>query len=360
MTLLSRYVLKSFYRLLLLALTAFVGIFLLIDFFERIDDFLEHGARGSLYFLYLLNNFPIATFQVIPLAILLAAFGTIGGLARSNELTAIRSGGISIWRIILPLIRAAVLLTLISLAANEYLIPLNQKNINYINRVEMQGKVEIYYKSDHIWFREGNRIFNIRHSLPDEGLLKEVTIFEFDDSFHLIERKDSPQARFDSGAWIFENLATRRFDPKSGMIIESHIFPEKKLQLAKKPEDFIETLYKTEQMGFFELRSLIEKLQGEGYDARRYKVDMHSRLAHPFACLTMAILGIPFALRKGRGASLSLGVTLSVAIGIIFYLLQATLMALGYASVIPPFAAAWSAVLLFTLIGLWLLLSTRN
>jgi lipopolysaccharide export system permease protein len=142
------------------------------------------------------------------------------------------------------------------------------------------------------------------------------------------------------------------------MIMESQVFPQKEMQLTKKPDDFTETLYKTEQMGFFELRALIEKLQSEGYDARRYKVDMYSRLAHPFACLTMAILGIPFALRKGRGASLSLGVTLSVTIGIIYYILQAMLMALGYASVIPPLAAAWSAVLLFTLIGLWLLLST--
>ncbi|WP_432822563.1 LPS export ABC transporter permease LptG [Trichloromonas sp.] len=360
MTLLNRYILSIFYRLLLLSLTAFVGIFLLIDFFERIDDFLEHGARGSLYFLYLINNIPIATLQVIPLAILLAAFGTIGGLARSNELTAIRSGGISIWRIISPLIRAAVLFTLISLAANEYLIPLNQKNINYIKRVEVQGKAEIFQKSDDIWFREGNRIFNIRLSRPEEGLLKGVTIFEFDDIFRLVERKDSPRARFLNGSWLFENLAVRRFDPESGMIVDSQTFPETELQLTKKPEDFIETQHKTEQMGFFELRSLIRQLQSEGYDARRYKVDMQSRLAQPFACLAMALLGIPFALRKGRGASLALGVTLSVAIGIVFYILQAMLMALGYSSIIPPFAAAWSAVLLFTMLALWLLLSARD
>ncbi len=360
MTLLNRYILSLFTRLFLLSLGAFVGIFMLIDFFERVDDFLEHGARISLYFLYLINTLPVATVQVVPIAILLAAFGTIGGLSRNNELTAMRSGGISIWRIIMSLVGASLLITLIVLAANEYLVPLNQKKINHIMRVEVQGKTEIYFKKDHIWFKEGKRIFNIRHSLPDKGLLKGVTIFEFDEDFRLIERKDSPQARFIEGAWIFEDLATRRFAPQSGMITESRIFPEKELQLTKKPEDFTEPQHKTEQMGFLELRSLIQKLQSEGFDARRYKVDMHSRLAQPFACLTMAILGIPFALRKGRGASIALGVTLSIAIGIVFYILQAMLMALGYSSVIPPFAAAWSAVLLFTMMGLWLLLSARD
>ncbi len=360
MTLLNRYILSLFTRLFLLSLAAFVGIFMLIDFFERVDDFLEHGARISLYFLYLLNTIPVAAIQVVPMAILLATFGTIGGLSRSNELTAMRSGGISIWRIIMSLIGISLLVTLIVLAANEYLVPLNQKKINHIMKVDLQGKKEIRFKSDDIWFKEGNRIFNIRHSNPDEGLLKGVTIFEMDENFRLIERKDAPQATFIQETWNFKDLATRRFDPASGMIIESQSFPEKTLQLAKKPEDFVEPERKTEQMGFFELHALIQKLQQEGFDARRYKVDMHSRLAHPFACLTMAILGIPFALRKGRGASIALGITLSVAIGIVFYILQAMLMALGYSSVIPPFAAAWSAVFLFTLLGLWLLLSSRD
>jgi lipopolysaccharide export system permease protein len=360
MTLLNRYILSFFTRLFLLSLAAFVGIFLLIDFFERVDDFLEHGAHISLYFLYLLNTGPVAAVQVVPIAILLASFGTIGGLSRSNELTAMRSGGISIWRVIMSIIGASLLITLTVLAANEYLVPLNQKKINHILRVDLKGKTEIFFKRDHIWVKEDNRILNIRHSRPDEGLLTGVTIFEFDEEFRLIERKDSPQARFIEESWLFENLATRKFDPESGMITESHIYPEKELQLTKKPDDFIEPEHNTEQMGFFELRSLIQKLQMEGFDARRYKVDMHSRLAHPFACLTMAILGIPFALRKGRGASIALGVTLSVAIGIVFYILQAMLMALGYSSVIPAFAAAWSAVLLFTLLGLWLLLSTQD
>ncbi len=360
MILLHRYVLGLFGRLLLLALSAFVGIFLLVDFFERIDDFLEHGAPISLYLVYLLNNLPVATVQVVPLAALLAAFGTLGGLSRHNELTAMRGGGISIWRIILPLIGAGLLLAVSVFAINEYLIPVNQKKIHHLLHAELQGKQEILFKRANIWFREDHRIFHIRQSIPKRGVLLGVTILQFDDSFRLLTRMDSPRAVFRKGTWIFEDLTSFRYDPATSMIAERLHFAKKPLELAKQPEAFAETFDKTEQLGFFELRALVAKMRSEGYDARRYQVDMHSRLAHPFTCLTMTILGIPFALRKGRGASLALGVTLSVTVGVIFFILQTLLTTLGYSAIISPFAAAWSALLLFSMLAVWLLLSTRN
>lgn len=360
MTLLNRYVLRLFLRLFLLSLAAFSGLFLLIDFFEKIDDFLEHHASLSLCGLYLLNTIPVAAIQVVPMAILLAVFGAIGGLARTNELTAMRGSGISIWRIIRPLLGAALAITLTVMAVNEFLVPLNQKKINHIKRVELKGEQETNFRRDRIWFREGNAIFNIRLSLPEQGLLKGVTIFEFDDRFRLISKQESPLARFANGRWVFEKLTVYRFDPESGMLTENREVSRQTPQLSKKPKDFNEILYKTGQLGFFELRALVGKLQAEGYDARRYKVDLQARLTHPLACLAMAVLGIPFALRKGRGASLALGVTFTVATGIVYYILQAILMALGYSSVIPPFVAAWATLILFTLLGFWLLLSARE
>jgi len=359
-TLLNRYILGIFLRLFLLSLGTFSGLFLLIDFFEKVDDFLEHSAPAILYCLYLINTIPVAVIQVVPMAILLAAFGTIGGLTRSNELTAMRGSGISIWRIILPLLGASLLITLIVMAVNEYLVPLNQRKISQIRYVELKGKKAADFKHDRIWFRDGNQIINVLLSLPEEGLLKGVTIYEFDADFRLIAKKESPTAEYGKGVWIFKDLTVYRFDPNSKTLVDTRKYPEQKLPLAKKPEDFAEPAYKTGQRGFFELRALIKKLQAEGYDARRYKVDMQARLTHPLACLVMAILGIPFALHKGRKASLALGVTFTIAIGIIYYILQAILMALGYSSVIPPFVAAWATLVLFTLWGIWLLLSARE
>ncbi|MEJ2199583.1 MAG: LPS export ABC transporter permease LptG [Desulfuromonadaceae bacterium] len=360
MTLLNRYILSLFNRLFLLSTGAFVGIFLLIDFFQKVDDFIEHGVGIAVYCRYFLHTMPVAAVQIVPLAVLLACFGTIGGLSRSNELTAMRSSGVSIWRVILPLWGTALALTLFIFFLNEYLIPLNQRGLYYLKRVEVQGKPEVHFRSDHIWFRENNTIFHIGHSDPEQGVLEDISILEFDDQFRLTDRKDSPQAQYVEGAWLFENFTEYSFSPQTGIITDNRTLARQRLDLNRKPQDLVETLYKTNQMGFFELHRLIGKLQNEGYDARRYQVDMHSRLSQPFTCLAMAILGVPFALRKGRGVSLAIGMTFTVAVGIIFYFIQAAFMAFGYAAILPPLAAAWAPVFLFSLIGLWLLLWIRD
>jgi lipopolysaccharide export system permease protein len=87
---------------------------------------------------------------------------------------------------------------------------------------------------------------------------------------------------------------------------------------------------------------------------------MHARLAIPFASVIMAFLGIPFALSKKRGASLATGITISVAIGMSYHIIQAMLLAFGYSAVIPPVIAAWAPNLLFGLFGIWLLLMVRE
>ena len=109
MTLISRYILSTFCRIFSLALAAFIGLYLLVDFFERVDNFIEYGAAAHLYLQYFLYKIPFIAVQVTPLACLLAVFMTLGGFSRSNELTAMHGAGISLLRITLPLLGTGLL-----------------------------------------------------------------------------------------------------------------------------------------------------------------------------------------------------------------------------------------------------------
>lgn len=360
MNLLNRYITGAFARIFLLSLSAFAGIYLLVDFFEKVDNFMEHQARFSQYLLYFTIKIPLIVSQVIPLAVLMGVFMTLGGLSRTNELTAMRSGGISLWRVTTPLLFVSLLASVGILAANEYLIPLCAKKSNHILEIEVKGKPPLALKRDNLWLREGDKIMNIRLALPSQQALRGVTIFQVDDSFSLQERTDAPQAIFSEGNWTLENTVIRQFDHESAELAEVERVKEKTIDLEKTPGDFRAPEQSNEEMGFRELRTLSRKLQKEGYDATRHRVDMHSRLASPFACLIMAFIGIPFALRKGRGVSLSVGVAITVGIGISYFILHSILMAFGYSAVFPPPVAAWSANLLFGLLGIWLLLSARE
>jgi len=360
MTLLNRYILRSFFRVFFLALAAFVGIYLLLDFFDKIDDFIEHQARLPQYLLYFFTEIPLIVSQVTPLAILMAVFMTLGGFSRTNELTAMRSGGVSLWSITAPLLGVSLLAALTILAGNEFFIPLCAKKVNYVLETEVKGKPALESKRDRLWLREGNSILNIRLALPEQQTLRGVSIFQIDDDFRLQTRTDAAQATFDGKQWTLHNVVEFRFDPASTDLTGIEHLKQKKTALAKTPADFRGTEHSNDEMGYRELRNLARKLQAEGYDATRQRVDMQARLAMPFACVIMAFLGIPFALKKGRGTNLAVGVAFSVAIGITFHILQAMLLAFGYSSVIPPLVAGWSADLLFVLFGVWLLLSARE
>jgi len=360
LNLVSRYILSAFLRIFGLSLGAFAGIYLLVDFFERVDDFIEHQAHLSQYIVYFASKIPLIVVQVAPMAVLMGTFMALGTLSRSNELTAMRACGVSLWRISAPLLLSALLIACSVQVANEFLVPLSVRKINHILYTEVKGKPKLTVKRDRLWFREGSAIVNVRLALPEKNTLRGVTIFRTGDDFRLHSRIDAPKAVYRDGTWTFENVTIRHFADGAGGVNAVEQYAHKAIELAKTPDDFRAVEYKNEELGFRDLRKLALKLRDEGYDATRYRVDMQGRLATPFASVIMAFLGIPFALQKKRGASLAMGVALSVAIGIAYHIIQAMLMAFGYSAVIPPVVAAWSPNLIFGLFGIWLLLMVRE
>lgn len=360
MKLLHRYILQGFFRIFGLALATFVGIYLLVDFFEKVDQFMANEATIGQYVGYFLIKIPLIATQVTPLAVLMAVFMTLGGLSRSNEITAMRSGGLSLLRISLPLVAVALFISFTVLVASEFLTPICARKSNHLLHTEVRGKPEISYRRDRIWFREGSQLINIRLANPEQGTLQGLTIYQLGANELLERRIDATSAQFQEGGWQLEKGTVRSFEGASGNLSKLERFETLAFPLGKTPKDFQVVETKKEELSFSELRSLAKKFLAEGYDATRYRVDMHARLATPFACLIMAFLGIPFALQKGRHSSIALGIAVSVAIGVSFFILQSIALALGYSSVLPPLVAAWSANLLFALFGLWLILSVRE
>lgn len=360
MTLLNRYILRTFSRFFSLSLGTFVGIYLVIDFFGKSHKFIEHHAAISQVFWYFFDKIPLIAVRMTPLAVLMAVFMTLGSFSRTNELTAMRSGGVSLWRISTPLLLVSVLIALSVMATSEYVVPLCFKKINYIMDTEVQGQAEPVFKRDRLWLREGNDIVYIRLALPDKGTLEGISVFEMGKGFRLRSRIDAARAVFIGKRWKFERVTIRDFDPGTGTVQKVRHLPQKWIDLGKKPKDFRITQQDNKELGFRALHRIVKKLRAEGYDATRYRVDMQSRLAMPFANVIMAFLGIPFALKKGRNTSLAVGVAITVAIGIAYHFLQAMMMTFGYTGVLSPLAAAWSAHLLFGLFGVWLLLQARE
>ncbi|MCF6264997.1 MAG: LPS export ABC transporter permease LptG [Desulfuromusa sp.] len=360
MKILNRFLLKHFIRILSLCTTAFIGIYLLIDFFEKVDDFIDHKAVFWDYFIYLSNSIPFIFVQILPLAILTTMVLTLGGLSRTNEITAMRSCGVSLWRVVQPLMSLALLLSFLLLLLNEFAIPWNTKQLNNLLEIKLQGKQKVQLTRNEIWYRSHNQIINIAVANPQKKQVQGITIFTFDDQQKIEKRQDSPLANYDHGTWQTPILTERIFDPESGDMIGMKKLQNQTLNLDRTPEDFSRQENLNNELNFRQLSNMAKKLEQEGYDSTRQQVDMHNRIAMPFTCLIMGFLGIPFALQRGRNSNIALGIGLSLGIGVVYFIIQSLATAFGYSNALPPLISAWTANFIFLLLGIWLLLNVKE
>jgi lipopolysaccharide export system permease protein len=360
MPLLSRFLLQHFLRILLLCSSAFITIYLLIDFFEKIEDFIEHQAGTGDYLSYLLNSIPFIFVQILPLAVLTTMVLTLGGLSRTNEVTAMRACGVSLWRVVRPLMGLAVVLSFTLLLLNEMVVPWNSKQLNLLLEVKLKGKQPLQLNRHEIWYRDNDRIINIKLAAPKSQTLKGVSIFTLSPEQKIIRRQDTPLARYQKQKWQADELAVRTFDPQSGDLLKREERERQTVTINMRPQDFVAREDINSELNFRQLSRMARQMEQQGFDASHQRVDMHNRLAAPFTCLVMAFLGVPFALQRGRKSNIALGIGLSLSIGIGYFIIQSLVTSFGYAGALPPVFAAWTANFIFLLLGVWLLLNVRE
>ena len=360
MRILTRFLLLHFIRILSLCVAAFIGIYLLIDFFEKVDNFIEYGATAGDYIVYLGNNIPFIFAQILPLAVLATMVLSLGGLSRSNEVTAMRACGVGLLQIVRPLMSLTLVLSFFLLLLNEFVIPWNTKQLNNLLEVKLKGKQQLQLTQNKIWYRSSNQIINIAVANIQKQQLQGVKIFTFDDQQKIVRRQDSVLVNFKKGLWETADLTEMIFDSESGDLVKTASLKNQTIDIDRTLEDFSGRENWNNELNFRQLSAMAKTLEQEGYDSTRQRVDMHSRLAAPFTCLIMGFLGIPFALQKGRNSNIAMGIGLSLGVGVFYFIIQSLVVAFGYSNAIPPFLAAWSANFIFLMLGVWLLLNVQE
>ena len=361
MSTLDRYILQAFARNLALVLLTLISLYGLIEFLERVDDFIEHQAGIKYYLLYPFYHLPVIITNSLPMAVLLATFTTIGGFSRSGQLTAMLSGGVSFTRISRPLFLGSMILSLIVLAANLWLVPWSSLESNYILRTEIKGKSAESGPSKDLYFRDGNKIVSISHAFPAKGVILGLTIIEFNDRFMPIKRIQAEEAvHKNNGIWQLKNAVIWDFIPETRAVASFDQKPELLLDVKKQPSEMLRLWNRPEDLAINELLHLTEKLRNEGYDPKPYQVETHVRFAKAAIPIIMVLIGIPFALQRGRNASFSLGIVISLIIFFVYFILYAVFAVFGAIDVLPPMVAAWAANVLMALVGAWLFLNAQS
>lgn len=358
---LDRYILTAFVRNLALVLLTLMALYALIDFLEKIDDLLKNQADLKYYLVYPLYRLPTNLSHTLPMAVLLATFATIGGLSRTSQLTALRGSGISLGRITRSMFLCSLVLATLTLMANLWLVPWSSRQANYILQIDIRGNEPPGEEAHDLFFRDGNRIISVGQAYPERGVLIDLTVVDLDDHFMPGKRIDARQAHQEgNGQWRLNDVIIRDFQPQTGAIAGYDRSLEQLFDLGRQAADMLHLWDQPEDLMIGELRTLTTKLSREGYDPKAYRMEEHMRFATAAIPIVMVLVGIPFALQRGRHSGFARGIVISLIIFAVYFILHAVFSVFGAIAVLPPPVAAWAANLLMILIGSWFLLGAEH
>ena len=346
MTILDRYITREFARLFFLVLALFTSLFMIVEFFERIRMFLSNNASLTQMLSYFFFMIPVMVSQTLPATALLAALLTFSTLARNSEVLAMKANGISLYRTSLPVFIASLLICIVAFLNNELVTPYSNQKADNIVYVEVQKREALgTFKQNQLWYRGQNGIYNFRLFDPKSNIIQGITINYLDNNFTLTGRIDAEKAEWKDNKWVFYNLMITRF---GGEFPSLEWASSRVIDLPETPVDFNLVQKEAEKMGFLELRNYIAKLQAEGYDATRYLVDMHGKIAFTLVIIILITIGISFSLiRTERSGGVMQSIGVGIIIGFSYWIVHAFSMSLGRSGSIPPVLSAWFANMLF-------------
>lgn len=370
--LLDRYVARLYAGYLLLVLVGFWAIFLLVHFLDLFDDIQQHRVKGALVLHYYAYFSPSILHLISPVAVLVTTLTTFGVLARRNEMTAMKAGGISVYRAALPVLALGALGALSLFAMGEFLLPYTNrvasKDFNVIKGRPPQSSS--YYEKRWILGSDG-RFYNydyLDESLPPGDPRRMLAEGSRGVALHGLSVYDVDPERWvlrdylyaERAAWTGVNYELldgwrRTWSPHPGL----SRFRQTRSREIEPPSYFKREDKDSDTLPFGELSAQIDALEARGLDVAKPRVQLHRKLAFPQVAVVMTLIGIPFAFSVARRGALY-GIGVAIVIAIVYWASLGIFEALGNNSLLPPLLAAWTPNLLFGAAGVYLMLNLES
>jgi len=358
MAYLHKYWLREFLKLFCIIQLLVLVLFVFIDYLSRIDNFLESDFSLIRGLGYIFLKVPFMLVQFTPASILLASIAIFGIMNKNNELLAIKSSGISGYSLIKPAILIGVVLGLLMLFLGETIIPLSMTKANYI-KYNVIGKSHIQSSGrKDIWIKSENHLIHIDFFDPANKSIAGISATSVRNNFELVSRLDAKKAHYQDGNWVLENVI-EQIHAQGSIDYNVNLYDRKIVNWNIKPDDLGEISKKSDEMGFFELKQYINKVEKEGYDARTYRVDLNAKIAFPFICIIMILTGAGTGMRAFAKQNIPAAIAVGVVIAFMYWAMYGFCLSLGYGAVLPPIVSAWITNVFFLVFAALYLLNTE-
>lgn len=363
MSILDRYFIRQFLLALIFSLLAVWLVTVIVDLVEHMDTFIDKHASVFLVIKYYVFWSPYMIGLTIPVAVLLASIFSVGQLAQHNELTAMKAVGVSLYRMLLPLLILSILISFITMIFGEMVVPVANKKQREIRNFEIGGET----KDENVLRRnvfiqgEDERIFHLEEYNVKTKTGKDVLVQKIVNS-RLVEQIEAKKMSWQNNGWLFENGRERIFsDSLSPPQGEEYSAFDKlfRLDMKVKPEAFAERQKAPEEMGYFELAKYVKIRKRTGAEVLKELTDLNSKISYPLINFIIVLFGAPIAANPRR-SGMAVGVAITLFIAFCSYVLIKGALILGYEGILSPILAAWSANVLFAILGTILLIKAKK
>jgi lipopolysaccharide export system permease protein len=350
--LLDRYLWRHLRDLFAFGVAIFTMLLLVNHLFLLARLVLQQGTALSVAFQLLVFKLPYFLAFSFPMAMLLASLLAIGRLSDGQEITAMRTSGISLTRIAVSIVAAGVLVSVLTLALNEGVAPRAEERYRRAFAIALQGPSPTERRD--VLFREVQdnieSVYFIRRLLKDAGRMDGVVVNQFEDGT-LKRVIEATEAQYLGGVWEFRHGTMYVFTGGTTVVTQ---FDRLRVGLTQTPQEIALPQRDPSEMSVRELRLYIRVLQRSGENVARYVAQVHFKLAVPLSAALFALLAVPVGLRPHRsGTSIGLGLTFLVLIG--YYIISAAALPLGENGRLNPVVAGWLPDLVLAVVGVALL-----
>ncbi|MFP6627325.1 MAG: LPS export ABC transporter permease LptG [Deltaproteobacteria bacterium] len=358
MTIIARYVVGQYLKVFGLCMAAAAGLFLIIEFFDKIGGFSRYDPRAADVAAYFIFKLPSILTDVYPAAALIAVMISLGTMARNREILALRACGVGTWQLALPLVAVAGLMSVAVLVWNETVVPTASAKAHTTKDIAIKKKAyRGSFNASAIWFQNKQGFVNIDYFDANRSALYGMTIYETGPSFKLNRIIEVPEALWRNQRWEIGEGTVKNIGPTGEVIVRRLEAGE--LDIKETPTDFASRRRRASEYSYRELSRQIKTLESKGLTTIDLRVDLNRKLAWPFCGMVTVLMAFPLAVRGGRRIGVSGNIGVGMFLCFAFWVTMAVALSAGRSGALSPAAAAWTANGLFTALG-GLLYTNRN
>lgn len=357
----DRYILREFAKVLVLVLVSTIALFVIVDYTDLSGDIRAHHIPFNIVLAYYSFRIFYILNYTLPISVLVSTLVAFGMFSKNNEVTAFKSTGLSLYRVTLPIIGIAVVISVLSYLMLDFVLPYSNQRLDRLENIIKGKKQAIAAQAEQkLWFLgKGRYIINFLSYDRNKQQLTQVQVFEMHPAeFRLTRRVYANHATWDGQGWVFDQGWMRSFGDNDETVF-TEITKPIRLQYAERPEDFATEVKSPEQMTFAQLRRYIDNVRRSGYSAEELTVKLYEKTSWPFLSLVMALIALPFAFKIGKRGTLY-GIGIALVLGILYWMVFAVFTKFGEVGNLPPVLAAWSANILFAIAATYLFLNVET